>query len=165
MKKTLLTLIFIVGLSTMSFAQNHNTIKYHGEIEAGYALGVGEDKGDRINVRTIQGFQIGEWLSTGIGVGADYYTAADGNILIPAFLNIKGYYPTYSGINPYISFNVGYSIGVGDVSDCDGIMWEPAIGVKLKWFKVEAGYSSQNIKYGKASTTYGGIQLKIGVMF
>ena len=67
MKKTLLTLIFIVGLSTISFAQNAN-IKYHGEVEAGYTLGVGDElyKNDRINLRTIQGIQIGECFSTGL---------------------------------------------------------------------------------------------------
>lgn len=165
MKKTLLTFIFIVGLSTISFAQNHNTIKYHGEVEAGYALGVGEDKGDRINVRTIQGFQIGECFSTGLGLGIDYYLNDVNEMAIPVYANFKGYYPTGTDIKPYLSLNLGYGIGIGDISDLSGFMWEPAVGVKLKWFKAEVGYTSQHASIAGYGFNLNGLQLKIGVMF
>lgn len=166
MKKTLLTLIFIVGISTISFAQNAN-IKYHGEVEAGYTLGVGDElyKNDRINLRTIQGIQIGECFSTGLGLGIDYYLNDVNEMAIPVYANFKGYYPTGTDIKPYLSLNLGYGIGIGDISDLSGFMWEPAVGVKLKWLKAEVGYTSQHASIAGYGFNLNGLQLKIGVMF
>ena len=178
MKKALLTLIFIVGISTISFAQNAN-IKYHGEVEAGYTLGVGDGKTDRINVRTINGIQIGECFSYGIGIGVDYYLIEDSNsMVIPVFANFKGYYPTGTNIKPYISMNLGCGFGVNEgLEKASGFLIEPALGVKIHRFKVEVGYSSQRM--GGAESDYdrysrsddngalclNGLQLKIGVSF
>ena len=164
MKKALFTLALIVGLSTMSFAQNSN-VKYHGEFDLGYSFGVGTFKADRVNAHTIQGIQIGECFSTGLGIGVDYYTKST-EAFIPVFLNVKGYYPTGSNIKPYLSLDLGYGFGVTKgVNESSGFYFSPSLGVKLKWFKIQAGYTSQRISSSGIGANLNAIQIKLGFMF
>ena len=189
MKKVLLTLALIVGLSTISFAQE-SKIKYHSEVEAGFTMGIGDLKCHQITIRTIQGVKIGQYFSAGGGIGVDYGLSSDFSsayedddyysdsykemassegvgAMIPLFLNFKGYLPVGDKLSPYLSLNVGYKVAFvsNEVSDISGLMLEPAVGIKYKWMKAEIGYTLQNAAINEQSTKLNGIHLKVGAMF
>lgn len=69
MKKITLLVIMIVTAFTLN-AQS--LVKYHGEINAGYSVGIGTFATNRVNVHTIQGVDISKFFSTGVGIGLDW---------------------------------------------------------------------------------------------
>ena len=90
MKKITLLVIMIVTAFTLN-AQS--LVKYHGEVNAGYSVGIGTFATNRVNVHTIQGVDISKYFSTGVGIGLDYYHELyeKGELVLPLCLNMKGY--------------------------------------------------------------------------
>ncbi len=163
MKKFLL----LVAMATMSFgAANAQTpVKYHGEVDLGYSIGVGTFATGRVNLHTIQGIQVGKYFSTGIGLGLDYYHEGP-ELMIPIYLNLKGYLPVTEKISPYFSLDVGAGIGATTgMSGLSGATYTPAVGVKIDRFKVQIGYNAQCLSESGVSVTMGAIQIKAGVTF
>ncbi len=70
-------------------------VKYHGEADLGYSIGVGTFSTCRANLHTIQGVQVGRYFSAGLGLGLDHYHEfyEIGVLAIPIYLNLKGYIP------------------------------------------------------------------------
>ena len=178
--------LFVVAVfcATTSFAQV--PVKYHGEVDAGYSLGIGLISIDRVSLHTIQGICIGKYLSTGIGLGAEYmftnlgvddeYGYYNGDeedfaMLLPIYLNIKGYLPVSEKFSPYLSFDVGSGFGLSnDEFYYGGVYLNPAVGVKFGLLKVQIGYNLQrgtlesgDLKVG--ALNMGAMQLKVGIMF
>ena len=81
-------------------------VKYHGEADLGYSIGVGTFSTCRANLHTIQGVQVGRYFSAGLGLGLDHYHEfyEIGVLAIPIYLNLKGYIPVSEKVAPYISF-------------------------------------------------------------
>ncbi len=173
----LVMLAFVLGMTN---AQSQSLVKYHGEVDAGYSLGVGGLTAvDRIVLHTVQGVSIGKYFSTGIGFGADYYyspevggeyedfeTEDEGTIMIPVYLNLKGYLPVSNKVSPYISLDAGVGIGVtDDVSGAMGVYATPAIGVRYGILKAQVGYNVQRMTDEDWTYGLGAIQFKVGVMF
>lgn len=164
MKKLLLTAI----AATVSLCAAHAQVpvKYQGEVDLGYSIGVGEFATGRVNLHTIQGVKIGDYFSTGVGVGVDYYHEGEAELMIPVYLNLKGYLPVSEKVSPYLSFDIGAGIGATEgVSGLSGMMLTPAIGVKAGIFKAQIGYNVQRISESGVGVNFNALQIKVGVMF
>ena len=150
MKKITLLVIMIVTAFTLN-AQS--LVKYHGEINAGYSVGIGTFATNRVNVHTIQGVDISKYFSTGVGI-------------LPLFLNMKGYLPATETVSPFFSLDLGVGIGLTKgVDGMAGFICTPSVGVKLSHCTLQVGYNMQrNSEYG-FGYTMGSIQMKLGYIF
>ena len=173
MKKLITLAVMAVMFSAMSFAQT--TVKYQGEVSGGFSIGVGKNAYNRITLHTIQGAKIGDYFSTGLGCGLDWYhglypeywekqgKADAGELVMPIYLNLKGYLPVESEVKPFLSFDVGYALGLtAGVSGLGGFYCTPAIGCIFKKFKAEVGVNLQN---ASGLVTSPAIKLAVGYVF
>lgn len=162
--KKLFLLLAAICVASSAFAQT--PIKYQGEVDLGYSLGVGEFATGRVNIHTVHGAKIGDYFSAGIGVGVDLYTEGGTDVVIPIFLNLKGYLPTNSKVTPYASFDIGAGIGASEyVSGLSGVMFTPAVGIKVGMFKAQLGFNVQKFSESGISVGFNAVQLKVGVVF
>lgn len=151
-----------------SFANAQIPVQYQGEVDVGYSIGTGTFASNRVNLHTVQGVKIGQYFSTGIGVGLDYYHQIydKGELVIPIYLNLKGYLPVSEKIAPYLSFDIGAGIGAtAGVSGLSGVMYTPALGVKIGKFKVQVGYNVQRVSESGLGFNMGAVQIKAGIVF
>ena len=95
MKRLFFLMVVVICIATSATAQN--PIKYQGEVDLGYSLGVGEFAAGRVNIHTIHGVKFGYYLSAGVGVGLDLYHQGDTGLMLPIYLNVKGYLRLYLG--------------------------------------------------------------------
>lgn len=140
MKKITLLVIMIVTAFTLN-AQS--LVKYHGEVNAGYSVGIGTFATNRVNIHTIQGVDISKYFSTGVGIGLDYYHELyeKGELVLPLFLNMKGYLPDTETVNPFFSLDLGVGIGLTKgVDGMAGFICTPSVGVKLSHCTLQVGY-------------------------
>lgn len=162
--KSLLFSLCLLGATT-SFVQD-TEVKYQGEVDLGYSIGTGTFAADRVNLHTIHGAKIGKYCSLGLGLGLDYYHEGSGELLMPIFLNAKGYLPVNDKFSPYVSLDLGYGVGVTEgVDGLGGFLWSPAIGIKYDMFKFQIGYSSQRISESGIGFDMNAVQFKIGIAF
>lgn len=164
MKRFFLLLVVAVISASSAFAQT--PIKYQGEVDLGYSVGVGEFATGRVNIHTIHGAKFGDYFSAGLGVGVDLYTEGGTDVLVPIYLNLKGYLPTNSKVTPYASFDIGAGIGASEyVSGLSGMLITPAVGIKVGMFKAQIGYNVQKISDSGVSVNFNAVQFKVGVVF
>lgn len=181
MKKYLILSLCLL-FSSAAFAQS---IKYQGEVQAGYAFGIGDNPADRLSIHMINGVRINPYFSAGIGVGLDYYDVEGTSFLsMPLFLNLKGYLPVSQKVSLFASFDLGYSVALkseeGDLSGYDaklgmkGLMVTPALGVSFKVAETKAvnlslGYdvktATLDVSGASATTKCNAIGLKLGYAF
>ncbi len=165
--KKLFCLFVAVVVSSCVFAKT--PIKYHGEVDAGYSLGVGLLAIDRVGVYTIQGISVGKYFSTGVGLGAEYvvsnFSDDDFYLMTPIYLNAKGYWPVTDRFSPYVSLDAGVSLGITDEVAYDGIYLTPAVGVKFGRLKAQLGYNLLRLSDDNWDYNLSTLQLKVGVMF
>lgn len=152
---------------TRSIGYTQNEIMYQGEVDLGYSIGVGLFATNRVNLHTVHGAKINKHLSAGIGLGLDFYHEGDPlQIMMPIFLNVKGYYPINEKFSPYASLDLGYGLGVTDgLNGLSGFYWSPAIGVKYEKFKFQIGYTSQSLSESGVSLNMGAFQFRVGLVF
>ena len=165
----------------------HNVdIWYEGELNLGFATGgkLKWDDGekDKTNysrpfISTIHGARSTKYGFVGVGVGVQYafgkmdpdYDESDkwNTLMIPVFLNLKGYYPVTEDFAPYISISLGGSICATSSYDDSGMDYGDSWERKLKGgFYAEYGlgfnYKRLNFGFGlqhqsmKFKETYGG---------
>ncbi len=166
MKK--LFILAVAAVMSVSVANAQVPVKYQGEVDFGYSIGVGTFSTGRVNVHTIQGARIGEYFSAGLGLGLDYYHEfyEQGELAIPIYLNLKGYLPVSEKVSPYFSFDIGVGIGATEgVSGLSGLYCTPSIGVKAGKFKAQLGYNIQRISESGIGFNMNAIQIKVGVVF
>lgn len=170
MKKALLLLV--VAIMSASAARAQKLVSYQGEVDAGYAVGVGNFAIDRVNVHVINGVRLGEYFSTGVGLGVDYYHQdGEGAAVLPIFLNLKGHLPVSERITPFVSLDIGAGIGLSDVFDgLSGALFTPAVGCAFKVGPMNAvlislGYNVQQFSESGASLNMKAISLKVGFQF
>ena len=161
-------LLFVVALIAASSASAQIPIRYHGEVDLGYSLGIGTFASDRVNLHTIQGLKIGQYFSTGVGLGLDYHHQLyeKGELVVPVYLNLKGYLPVNNIVSPYISMDLGVGIGATEgVSGLSGLYFTPAVGVAINKFKVQLGYNLQRVSEMGIGINVNAMQLKLGFVF
>ncbi|MDE5608200.1 MAG: hypothetical protein K2I64_04620 [Muribaculaceae bacterium] len=170
MKKTIFALVLAFSSFFSGTAQDVS-VKYQGEVDLGYSVGVGTFSQGRVNLHTVQGVKISDYFSTGLGLGLDYYhdlysNVGSGELFIPIFLNMKGYIPVTSKLSPFVSLDLGYGIGATEgVSGCGGFLWSPSIGVRYSHFQFQIGYTSQRISESGIGFNMDAVQFKIGFVF
>ena len=163
--------LFLVAILTLCFSSSRaeGVVNYQGEIECGYSLGMGGNATGRVNLHTIQGISIGKYLSTGVGAGLDYHYNFDetSELIVPVFLNVKGYLALGKKVTPFISCDAGVGFGMtGSVVDNMGLYVTPAVGFTAGIFKLQAGYNLQSLNIVNISNTaINSVQVKIGIMF
>ena len=162
-------------------------IWYQGELNVGFATGgklTWKDGGDsektnysRPFISTIHGARITQYGFVGLGVGVQYaYGKMDPEyddtsnwetLMIPVFLNLKGYYPVTEELAPYISISLGSGIcatsSYGGSGSGYGSSWktklkggfygEYGIGLNYRQFNFGLGLQHQSMKF---SETYDG---------
>lgn len=172
MKK--LFLLAVAAVMSVSVANAQVPVKYQGEVDLGYSIGVGTIALSRVNLHTIQSAKIGNYFSAGVGVGLDYYHDIDkymgdewskGELILPLYLDLAGYVPASENVSLLASFDIGVGIGLTEgVSGYSGLYLTPAIGVKINKFKVQLGYTMQG-SGNLLDTTAGAVQIKVGIVF
>lgn len=163
-------LIIAAALAVMatSFANAQIPVQYQGEVDAGYSIGTGTFASNRVNLHTVQGVKIGQYFSTGIGIGLDYYhqMSDNGELIVPIYLNLKGYLPVSEKIIPYLSFDIGAGIGATTgVSGLSEVTYTPALGVRIGMFKAQIGYNVQRLSQSGIGFNMGAVQIKAGIVF
>lgn len=164
-KVLLAALISMLLFSTASFAQiDFGIIRYQPEVDFGFSAGAGNWKSDRINIQTVHGVQIDEYLFAGVGTGIDYHYDAEMTFM-PLFLNFKGFLPVWEKVSPFVSLDMGYGVCLSENGE-SGFTISPAIGVKLfNHFKFQFGYNSQKMSSKGVSINMGAVQFKVGYFF
>lgn len=170
MKKIFLLLIAVLTAWNVSAQEleRQSLVKYQGEVDLGYSFNTETEDMHRINLHTIHGVRVGEYVFAGIGTGLDYYhnTVIGGELAVPLFLNMKGYLPKFEDIQPYLSMDIGMGIGLTeDVQDFSGGMYGIALGVQGNLVKVQIGYNVQTITEDGAGLHFEAIQIKLGIKF
>ncbi len=164
MKKLLFSVMLAV-ISVMS-ANSQVTAKYQGEVDLGYSIGVGTFSTNRVNLHTVQGAKIGDYFSTGLGLGLDYYHDGVDELIIPIYLNMKGHLPVSEKLAPFVSLDLGYGIGATEgVKGYGGFMWSPSIGLRYSLFKFQLGYTSQRISEYGIGFNMDAVQFRVGIVF
>ncbi len=163
-----LFLLAVAAAMSVSVANAQVPVKYQGEVDLGYSIGVGTFATGRVNLHTIQGVRIGKYFSTGLGLGLDYYHEfyEQGELATPIYLNLKGYLPVSEKVSPYFSFDIGVGIGATEgVSGLSGMYCTPAIGIKAGKFKAQLGYNVQRVSESGVGFNANAVQIKVGVVF
>lgn len=138
-----------------------------GNLTTDYPAGILHQDGKE---HTIQGVDISKYFSTGVGIGLDYYhelyEKGKGELVLPLFLNMKGYLPATETVSPFFSLDLGVGIGLTKgVDGMAGFICTPSVGVKLSHCTLQVGYNMQrNSEYG-FRYTMGSIQMKLGYIF
>ena len=165
MKKLFLSMVLAICVCS-AYAQV--PIKYQPEVDLGYSLGVGTFAVDRLNIHTVQGVKVGQYFSAGVGLGIDgYFLFEEGmDIVVPLYLNLKGYLPVTEKVSPFLSMDLGVGIGASEyMKGMSGLYITPAVGVKAGKFKAQLGYNVQKISEMGISVNVSAVQLKLGVAF
>lgn len=168
----LLTLVLMTIVGTAS-AQSKN-VKYQGDVQVGYSIGIGTFAADRINLHMVNGVRINKYFSTGVGLGLDCFTNLDGysELALPVFLNAKGYLPVSEKTDLFLSMDLGCSIGLTEgISGMSGFMMTPTVGASFKVANSKAitislGYNYQSWSAGGLlSVNTDALSLKVGFVF
>ena len=163
MKKLLLSVT--VARWTICSVQAQIPLKYQGEADLGYSIGVGTFATGRVNLHTIQGVKIGSYFSTGIDLGIDYYHGRQ-ELFVPIYLDLKGYLPLSASVTPYFSLDIGAGHGAtAGESGLSGTAYTPAIGAKAGRFKAPIGYNVQRVSESGSGLNMNAMQIKVGHLF
>ena len=88
-----------------------------------------------------------------------------GELAMPIFLNMKGYLPVSEKVAPYLTFDIGYGIGLTQgLEGFGGLYLTPGIGIKIGKFKTEVGFNMQQIT-DVIKVNANAIKLSIGYIF
>ncbi len=163
----------LIALAAATLAASAQQARYQGQVDLGYSVGIGANGTGRVNLHTIHGARIGDYAYAGLGLGVDFYHQLKddgtgwGELMLPVFVDLKGYYPVNSHFAPFIALDLGYSTGLTKgVSSAGGFLCSPAVGVKHKRFQAQVGYTSQHFsEQGSLGFTTGACQLKLGLTF
>lgn len=167
MRKVLFTILAILAITTTASAHKPHT-SYHGEVNVGMGYGLGNVTLHHPSIHTIQGMQIGECLSVGIGLGVDVYMDTDfesvGDYMIPIYADFKAYAPTRGKVDPFIMLDIGGAVSASD-SGLNGLMISTGVGFRAGCFIWSVGYHLQQFGAEGIAINTNAIQLKLGFAF
>ncbi len=167
MKKLILSAA--AAVLSVCAAQAQTPVKYQGEVDLGYSIGVGPVNQliriGRLNLQTVQGVKVGRYFSTGIGFGLDFYLEEEAELILPIYVNFKGYLPVSEKVAPYLSLDLGGGIVLTEDMNGSGLYLTPAVGVKAGMFKAQLGYNIQQLSESGVSVNMNAVQIKLGVVF
>ena len=165
MKKFIL-LAALAAFGGRAFAGGKDTYPhYEGEVATGYAVGVSESyiNLDRFVFETVHGVRINEYVFAGAGVGLNIFTGFEDlaiPVILPAFVNAKGYYPVSDKFSVYASLDLGAAVGI---VDAEGTNFYTSVGPGLQvGGKTAFDFS---IRYQHLGSGTGAMLFRIGVRF
>lgn len=182
------------------------SIWYQGEYNIGFATGSkcvlsGDGYSDSFKtnfmrpfLETVQGFRVTNYAFAGVGVGfqyapgqmylgdEDYIDYENWNtLLMPLYVNLKGYYPVTESLAPFVSLSFGGSFCFAStLNDYDedvrlkgGYYGEYGVGVKYNKYQLSLGLQTVNCKLADIDydDSYIGMKfkntffLKLGLVF
>lgn len=167
-------LLFLVCLFGQSQVNAQHNYRYQGDVEVGFAAGIGTFGFDRVNVHSTHGVRFNEYFFLGAGTGLDCFTNYIYDLpelSLPLFLNTKGYLPVSPKVNMFLSLSIGASIGMTEgVKGLSGLLFTPAVGTSIKVkdhkaINISLGYNMQ--KWGDSGITLNNdaVALKVGFQF
>lgn len=170
--KQLLLATAMLFASTMVFAQSNDFGKnviskgYHGFVDLGYSVGVGDfDDLGHVNVSTSHGYQINHYIFVGGGVGVNYYHDGDA-VVVPVFTHIRSVFMK-NWISPFVDIKGGYSF-----ADLEGTYFNPSVGCRIALnnklgIGLAVGYEFQFIdnEYISDDEYIGGVSIKASFDF
>lgn len=176
MKIQKLILLATITLSSAISARSQQPvkIKYQGDVQVGYSVGIGSIAQDRVNLHLINSARFNEHFSAGLGVGLDLYTnfIYDAEELaLPLYLNARGYIPASANTSLFLSFDLGVSIGLTEgMQGMNGLMLVPAVGASFRTANNKAvtltlGYNYQSWSESIFSVNTDAITLRLGYSF
>jgi hypothetical protein len=149
MKKVIVALALMLGVSLSTFAQDYSVKRgYKGVFEGGYTTIVSGFNSGKIELSTSHGYQFNPYLFVGAGFGVECYTQSL-YFVMPVFANVK-VTPLKGNITPFVDLKGGYSI----IGYFEGLYLSPTIGCRFGLTRrvglnVGIGYTLQqtNTKY------------------
>ena len=167
MKKLLL--LFVVALvSSGAFAQR--PVRYQGEFNLAYAIGVGNLGINRFNVEMVHGARFSPYFMAGVGLGVHMYTLNGmRSTLVPIFVDMKGYFMRRR-TSPYLGIDLGYGIGTGADKGVGGLYVSPTFGVSCGLGGNSAlilgiAFQSQQLTVSHLSVSVNAVAIKAAVTF
>lgn len=164
---------------TRETAKNSSTIGnsgYWGDVNIGYAVGIGDYGLDRIKLNVVNGYRTGPHFAIGFGTGLHYYTEPDA-ALIPIYADFRANF-LKNDISPYIDIKVGYSLDATSDFEGTGFLLNPSIGTRFAVSSNTAlhfsiGYEMQKVPFIYSSYGYyatstensGALSFNFGVSF
>lgn len=138
------------GKSGGSLSSSSLQSGYIGIVELGYQIGAGDYGMDRFKLNIINGYQINQYFSLGVGTGLRYYFDAEA-ALIPILAGFQANFMD-NNVSPYLSLGVGYSFDATNSFEGVGLLLNPTIGVGFKVSEksvmyVGLGYEMQKMKF------------------
>lgn len=151
--------------------------RYQGEVNVGYGFGgkvkIEGEKFDaeygREFVETIHGIRINKYAFAGLGAQLQYIDDPE-VLMLPLFIDLKGYYPIGKRFAPYIFVDLGYSLGVSDGDgDLDGFFASYGLGINYGKLDFGLGWQHQTTysyhEGGGYDASVNSFFLKVGVKF
>jgi len=133
--------------------------RYSGIFEVGYTKGVGDEYSELarearsinvFSVRMVNGYQINKNMSAGVGLGIDAYELA---VLMPITIDLRAYFID-APVSPTFIFDGGYSLALNNDHGSNGLVLNPAVGVKINTSKNTSCLFSIGYKYQKQTIHY-----------
>lgn len=186
--KKVFTLVFALFMCSAAFAQFTNAksgsrggnsggtdsgdMSYKGFVEAGYAIGLGDDKdGDkpeigRFDISTSHGVQINKIFFMGLGTGFKWFSKkSESYFNIPIFTDLRVNF-LESKVSPFVGCKIGYAVGIEkDHVKFSGFLCTPAFGLRFGSGLVSIGYDIQKGKVYDEKFTANGLVFKVGIGF
>lgn len=151
---------------------------YQGEVNLGFATGgkvvwdgdIEKTNFDRVFLETVQGVRITKYGFAGLGTGLHYiygrfdpkYKKSErwNTLLMPIYLNLKGYYPVTDDFAPYASMSFGGSAALASNLNDDfdssygsysvrlrgGFYYQVGVGITYGALNFGFGYTLQKMK-------------------
>lgn len=173
MKKLILSIVLLFSFAEVASAQQ-SKIKYQGDMQVGYSVGIGNIPQDRVNVHFINSARFNEYFSAGLGVGLDLYTNFiydTPELALPLYLNTRGYVPANANTSLFFSFDLGVSVGLTEgMEGMSGLMLVPGVGARFRMPNNKAitlmlGYNYQSWSESIFSVNTDAIALRLGYSF
>lgn len=133
---------------------------YKGIVEFGGQFGIGDYGLSRLKLDIINGYQLNEYFSLGLGTGIRIY---ESGVLVPIYADFRANYISdkieNTKIVPYFSLGMGYSLEL-DGFRSGGFILKPDVGVSFKISETTAmniglGYEMQKVGYYNDHYYYG----------
>lgn len=167
MKKLIFLVMLLLGAVLGVQAQKRSI--YQGEVNLGLTCGFWNNKMAGVSLQTVQGARIGDHFSVGGGLGIEAVLAEHSckeeapyecnhaltGLVLPVFVNFKGYLNASKRTTGYISLDAGLTPHLDDDRVRASLYLCPSIGVKTRRFKADLGYKFIN--------KFNGFQLRFGV--
>lgn len=155
--------------------------RYQGEFAFAYGLGVGEASDylptNRLVFETVHGVRINQYAFVGLGLAVNYfykelelyygyggYYSESSGIVLPIFLNAKGYLPVTPKFSVYASLDLGAAMGISGYTD-GGTEFYTSFGPGINFGKAQGVRGDFSIRFQHMGTGMNAILFRVGVNF